>query len=132
MRSLTETDAEAICEKEQITVLEANVPNSFYFCCYGRHFIVLKKSLRGLKKLFELFHEIGHFYCHAGRDANTQAFFYGLIEHKNEVEANIFATIAICPASALDNYDFLESHPRSRFARNLFKERQRLDFLYQL
>lgn len=129
-RSLDETDAYWICEEENITVIEAEVPTSFYFVCKGQAFIVLKKSLKGLKKLFDLWHEIGHHFLHSGRE--YESYFFGLIESKNEVEANIFATVAICPKLALDNYDFLENHPRSRFARNLFKERQRLEFLYQI
>jgi len=130
-RELTEQDGLQICEKEKITVLEVDVKRSFYFCCYGRHFIILKKGLRGLKKVFQLFHEIGHFYFHSGRNASNQAFFYGLIESKNEFEANVFATVAIVPITAIDSFEFLENHPRSRFARNLFNERKRLAFLYQ-
>lgn len=132
VRQLNESDAEIICEKENITLLELDVPASFYFYCYQKHFIIIKKGLLGLKKTFTIFHELGHFYCHAGSPASSRAFFYGLIKSKNEFEADAFATIAICPRTALDNYDFLESHPRSRFARNLFKERQRLEFLYQV
>lgn len=131
-RSLTESDALTFCEENEITVLESDVPTSFYFCCYGRHFIVLKKSLRGLKKLFSLYHEICHFSRHSGCEASSQAFFYGLIESKNETEADAFATICLVPVTALDNWDFLESHPRSRYAKKLFKDRQRLAFLYQI
>ena len=74
VRAQTLADAERICEENSITVLELDVKTSFYFCCYGKHFIVLRKSLRGLKKLFELFHEIGHFYCHGGRNASARSF----------------------------------------------------------
>ncbi len=129
-RSLTEDDALEFCKQENITVIEADVPTSFYFVCKGRAFIVLKKSLKKLKKLFDLWHEISH-HLH-NSSSQYEAYFFGLIESKNEIEADAFATVAIVPLTALDNYEFLDNHPRSRFARNLFKERQRLAFLYQI
>ncbi len=46
-----------------------------------------------------------------------------------EFEADALATIALVPKLALDSYDFLEEHP-NRYARQLFKNRQKLEFLY--
>jgi Zn-dependent peptidase ImmA (M78 family) len=131
-RSLDLTDGELFCAMEDITILELEVKTSFYFSCFGKRFIVLKKGLRALKKVFQLFHDIAHYLWHGGREASSQAFFYGLIEHKNEIEADAFATVALVPRTMLDNYDFLDLYPRSRFARELLRERQRLAFLYQI
>lgn len=125
---LTEADFYEICEREQITVLELDVPASFYFSVLGKHFIVLRKRLRGLRRTFVMFHELAHYFLHGGKAAEC-AFFFGLLENKNEIEAEAMATVALIPKFALDSYDFLEDHP-NRYARKLFENRQKLEFLY--
>ena len=127
-RILTEKDFYEICESEKITVLEMDVFTSFYMSAAGRHFIVLKKRLKGLRKTFAMFHELAHHFLHGGRES-PNAFYFGLIESKQEIEADAMATIALVPKFMLDSYDFLEEHP-NRYARQLFKNRQKLEFLY--
>lgn len=130
-RALTEQDFYAICEAENIEVLEMNVSTSFYMKVLDEPIIVLNKRLKGLKRTFAMFHELSHHFLHGGRDAETQAWFLGMTETRNEVEADALALIALIPLEALNNYDFLEENP-TRYAKKLFKERQRLNFLYGL
>ena len=127
-RVLSEDDLLRICEAEKITVLYLDVPTSFYFSFKNKYFIVLKKSLKGLRRTFALAHEMAHHFLHGGKDT-ANAFFFGLLESKNEFEADAMATIALVPRYMLNSYDFLEEHP-NRYARQLFKNRQKLEFLY--
>lgn len=128
-RRLTERDLEMICERDRVTIVPQDVTTSFYMSVLDRHFIVIPKRLRGLKREFVIWHEISHHLLHGGRDAGTQAFWFGLLETRNEAEANAFATIALCPRPALDSYDWLEENP-GRYAKHIWNERQRLLFLY--
>lgn len=125
---LTEADLLVICERENVTVLTLDVPTSFYLALENGFFIVLKKSLKGLQREFALAHELAHHLLHGGNNAD-RAFFYGLLESKNEIEADALATIALVPKHALESFGFLEEHP-NHFARRLFKNRQKLNFLY--
>lgn len=129
IRALTEEDFYAICESEGIHVIETDVVTSFYMPVLGEPTIVLKKGLKGLKRLFVMFHELAHHFAHGGKDANN-AFFFDMTISKKEFEADAIATIAILPLSSLENYDFLDEHPRSRFAKQLYKDRQKLWFLH--
>lgn len=128
IRILTENDFYAICECEGIEVLEMDIAASFYMSVSGKCFIVLSKKLKGLKRIFVMFHELAHHFLHGGRDA-AQAFYFGLLETKNEFEADSVALIAMIPLSSLKSFEFLEEHP-NRYARKLYRDRQRLYFLY--
>lgn len=128
VRPLSENDLLRVCESEQITVLFLDVATSFYFCAKSKFYIVIKRTLRGLRRTFALAHELAHHFLHVGNLTET-AFFFGLIQSKNELEANAFATVALVPLSALNDYAFLEDHPNA-FARKLFEDRKKLYFLY--
>jgi Zn-dependent peptidase ImmA (M78 family) len=125
---LTEKDFYDICEKENITVLEIDVSTSFFMTVEGKSFIVLKSRLKGLPRVFTMFHELAHYFLH-GANRGTNAFYFGMLQSKAEFEADALATIALVPRFALNSYDFLEEHP-NRYARKLFKNRQKLEFLY--
>lgn len=127
-KSLTETDFYAICENENIRILETDAATSFYFCASGKPVIVLDKKLKGLPKLFAAFHELAHHFLHGGTHFQS-AFFFGLTESKNEFEADALSLIALIPAFKIGNTDFLDENP-NRYALKLFKDRQRLYFLY--
>ena len=75
-----------------------------------------------------MFHELSHHFLHGGRD-KTQAYFLGLLETKNEFEADALAVIALIPLSALKSFDFLEENP-NRYAKKIYKDRQKVYFLY--
>lgn len=125
---LTEHDFYEICEQENITVLEMEVSTSFYMSVSGKSFIVLKKKLKGLRKTFTMFHELSHHFLHGGNRA-TNAFYFGLLNTKAEFEADTLATIALVPNFALRSYEFLDEHP-NRYAKQLFRNRQKIQFLY--
>ena len=127
-REQREEDFYRICEIEKITVLELNVPTSFYFACNGEFFIVIKKTLRGIKKTFSMFHELAHHFLHGG-SSKPNAYFFGLIESRNELEADMIATVAMIPKNKIGCLDFLEEHS-NRFAKKIWKDRQKLYFLY--
>lgn len=116
VRPLTEEDFFEICRREDITVLEQDVPTSFYMRCDSVPVIVLKRSERGLRRLFSAFHELGHHFLHGGR-SDSLALFRGSRESKSELEADAFAAIALCPATALQNFKWLDEHPEAFAAR---------------
>lgn len=125
---LTEADFYRICERENVTVLEMNVSVSFYMTVKGKAFIVLNARLRGLKRAFTMFHELAHHFLHGARHVES-AFYFGLLDTKQEFEADALATVALLPLDALQTFDFLEEHP-NRYARKLYRDRQKLNFLY--
>ena len=125
---LTENDFYSICDSERITVLEMKVSASFYMSVRDKSFIVISNKLKGLKKMFVMFHELAHHFLHGQRDG-TSAFYFNLLDNKNEFEADAIALIALLPLGELRRLDFLEEHP-NRYARKLYKDRQRLNFLY--
>ncbi|MCD9188293.1 MAG: ImmA/IrrE family metallo-endopeptidase [Pyrinomonadaceae bacterium] len=127
-RAMSEADFYTICESENIKVIETDAPTSFYFSVEGNHFIIIKKSLKGLRKTFSMFHELAHYFLHGG-DHLSRAYFYGMLKSKNEFEADALAVIALLPRKSLKSFDFLEEHP-NRFARKLYQDRQKLEFLY--
>lgn len=124
----TEADFYRICEIEKIIILEKDVTTSFYMNVSGKSFIVLKKRLKGLRRLFAMFHELAHHFLHGSRHA-ASAFYFGLLESKAEFEADALATIALVPRPMLRTFDFLDEHP-NRYAKKLFRDRQKLYFLY--
>jgi hypothetical protein len=59
-------------------------------------------------------------------DAPNQVFFHGLVDDKNEFEADAFATVSICPILVLKGE--IEFEEDSRFARKVRKDRDRIYF----
>lgn len=127
-QSLTEADFYSICEKEGIEIIERYQTNSFYWRMEGVPFITIGTRTRGLKRLFKMFHELSHHFLHSGQEPN-EVFFFGLGDHKQEFEADAFATIALIPKHKMGDYQFLDDHP-NKFAKQVFENRQKLDFLY--
>lgn len=127
-RQLSADDFYNICEVENITIIEMETSTSFYMTANNKSFIILKKNLRGLRRNFTQFHELAHHFLHGGRGI-TGAFYFGLLDNTQELEADALALIALIPLPELKSYEFLEDHP-NRYAVKLFRERQRLYFLY--
>lgn len=124
-RPLTEDDFYNICTIEDIEIIWSDHKFAFYFSLQGRHFIVLPKRKKGLKLLFAMFHELGHYAAHVGD--HPDAAFHGLTHDKNELEADAVALIAIMPRAMLTELEYLDG---SRYGSQLWKERMRLHFLY--
>lgn len=129
-KALTEEDFYRICEAERITVLEMDVSKTFYMTVLKKKFIVVRKKAKGIRRTFEMFHELAHHFVHGDRDGSAaKAFFFGLLENKNEREADALAIIALLPLRSMGDFKFLDEHP-NRFAKRLWRERQRIYFLY--
>lgn len=108
-RPLEEQDFYTICEREGITVLEWKVPTSFYMSCSGEKVIVLKQGERGLRRLFAAYHELGHHFLHGG-EYDSISLFRGPRDSKDEIEADAFAAIALCPDVCLKDFEWLGRH----------------------
>lgn len=125
-RALTEDDFYKICDAEGIEVLQSPEKFSFYFTMLDEHFIVLPKRRHGLRLLFAMFHELGHYFMHVG-DEPAAAFLNG--HTRDEIEADAIALIAIVPKSKIKQMAWLDG---SRYGSHLYNERLRLFFLYDI
>lgn len=120
-RSLEAEDFFFLTETNSIDVCEMKLKKRGYHVWEdGEDYIFIKKTLRGLKWLETAFHEM----FHAVLQVPTN-----YIHHKQQLEANAFALIALIPLPMLDGYSFLEENPTAH-AHWLFKERKRVYFLY--
>ena len=101
-RPFDEADFIAICRKFSITVTEMPLTmGGFYYRVRGRDFIALDSRLRGPKRLFVMFHELGHFLLHVP-DSGATANFHGVGRRtRKEKEADLFALCALMPKRLL-------------------------------
>jgi Zn-dependent peptidase ImmA (M78 family) len=125
-RTMTEEDFYAICEAEGIDVILSPEKFSFYFTMLDQSFIVLPRRRRGLKLLFAMYHELGHYFMHVGNEPDA-AFLDG--HHRDELEADAIALVSIVPKSRLKDMAWLDG---SRYGSHLWNERVRLFFLYDI
>lgn len=116
-----------ICEIEDIEIVWSDKRFSFYFSDpkLGIYCIVLPKRRKGLRLLFEMFHELGH-HCLSGIQEPTAAFCWQGY-HKDELDADSIALVALIPKSQLKEMAWLDG---SRYGAHLYNERLRLFFLY--
>jgi Zn-dependent peptidase ImmA (M78 family) len=124
-RPLTEDDFFNICSIEGIEIIWSDGKHAFYFSLQGKHFIVLPKRRRGLKMLFAMYHELGHYAAHIGDEPDVA--FLDLTHTKQELEADAVALVALIPKHMLKELAFLDG---SRYGSHLYNERVRLYFLY--
>lgn len=124
-RAQTEEDFHRICETEGIEVIWSREKFSFYFTMLDHHFIVLPKRRRGLKLLFAMFHELGHYFAHAGSD--PQVAFLSDAHTRDEAEADAVALVALMPKHEIMSNAFFDG---SRYGGHLYNERVRLHFLF--
>ena len=101
-RRFTERDFNAICRRFSITVTEMPLTTGgFYYRVKGRDFIAIDSRLQGAKRLFVMFHELGHFLLHVP-DTGATANFHGVGRRtRKEKEADIFALCALIPKALL-------------------------------
>lgn len=114
---LTVEDFQKVIDTNKIGLIELRLKQRgyhFFDLITRESWIVLKKGLEYLKYLETLAHE----------------FFHACLGC-SEFEANAFRLLALIPQSALMNFDWLEANP-SKYAYKLWRERQRLFFLYQM
>lgn len=120
-RALTPEDFFLLAETNNIDVCEMKLKRrGYYVWDDGDDYVFIKMSLRGLKWLETAFHELFHALTSIPVD---------YLHHKQQIEANAFALIALIPLPSLKSYAFLEENPTSN-AQWLFKERKRVFFLY--
>lgn len=102
-RPLTESDFYALCRRHKIVVDEIPLRVSgFYYCVKGGHYIAIDSKLPRQEKLFVMFHEFAHYLMHAPNTHETAS--YHGVGHKTrkEVEADIFALVAMIPRTWLE------------------------------
>lgn len=97
-KPLTEDDFHRLCRRNKISVVEMPLrTHGFYYCVKGQHFIAIDSKLRPVKKLFVMFHELGHFLLHSP-DTNATANFHGVGKrNRKEREADAFALCSLIP-----------------------------------
>lgn len=120
-RPLTEDDFYFLTEVNNIDVCEMKLKKRGYHVWDGEDdYIFIKKTLRGLKWMETAFHELFHAMLQIPLK---------YMHRRQQLEANAFALIALIPLPMLQSYSFLEENP-TRHAYWLFKERQKIFFLY--
>ena len=120
-RPLTDADFFFLTDTNRIEVNEIKIKKRGYHIWKdGAVFIFIRKTLRGLKWLETAFHEL----FHAVLQIPTR-----YLHCKQQIEANVFALIALIPLPMLNGYSFLEENPTT-YAHCLFKERKRVFDLY--
>jgi Zn-dependent peptidase ImmA (M78 family) len=102
-RPLTERDFYKLCKRFQISVTEMPLATGgFYYRVKGRDFIAISSRLTGSKRLFVMFHELGHFLLHVP-DSGVTANFHGVGRRtRKEREADMFALCALIPKSFIE------------------------------
>jgi Zn-dependent peptidase ImmA (M78 family) len=103
-RPLTESDFYRLCKRFQIRVTEMPLATGgFYYRVKGRDFIAISSRLAGSKRLFVMFHELGHFLLHVP-DGGVTANFHGVGRRtRKEREADMFALCALIPKSFIEH-----------------------------
>ena len=103
---MTERDAYRLCRKFSITLEELPLrTDGFYYRVKGRDFIAIDSRLTGLKRLFVIFHELGHFLLHVPESGAT-ANFHGVGRRtRKEREADLFALCALMPKTLVESCD---------------------------
>ena len=124
-RSLTEDDFTALCRRFRISVTEMPLAtDGFYYRVKGRDFIAINSRLKGARRLFVMYHELGHFLLHVP-DTGATANFHGVGRRtRKEREADIFAICALIPKTKLLDR---EADPSDdAFAADLLTKRMRI------
>ncbi|HUF04354.1 MAG TPA: ImmA/IrrE family metallo-endopeptidase [Aridibacter sp.] len=99
-RRLTTGDFYDICEAEGVEVISHPGEASWYMEVKSRPFIVLSDSRKGIEKEFVMFHELGHYFLHAGNADRPMRDSLG--PSKKEFEANAFALLALLPLADIE------------------------------
>lgn len=118
-----------ICEAEGVEVHHSDNKFSFYFAepSLAIYCIVLPKRRKGVRRLFEMWHELAHHFLASAHEPTVA--FNGLLHNKCEAEADAIALVAMMPKDRLNELAFLDG---SRYGSKLFNDRMRLYFLYDI
>lgn len=130
-RPLTEKDFYRLCRKLDVFVIEDNSgemdDNGFYMVIEGVPTIFLNGRLKGLERLWTMFHELGHHILHTPETC----FFSESTVHKAQSEANVFAAIALIPEKIVRQRPLWELYELDEFAARLFHIRLEVFEQYQ-
>lgn len=131
-RPLTEKDFFAICKKEGVEVIEEDSEDmrwhGIYTVVLGVPFIVIDARLKGLERLWAMFHELGHHLLHSP----DTCFFSESTQHKAQSEANAFAAIALIPEKVVRQMPLWELYELDEFAVKLFQIRLEVFEAYKM
>lgn len=102
-RPLGEIDFYKLCKRHKIVIDEMPLRVSgFYYCVKGGHYIAIDSKLPKGMKLLVMFHEFAHFLMHAP-SVNETASYHGVgRKNRKEIEADVFALVALIPVKWLE------------------------------
>ena len=122
-RFYDELDFWFFCDDRGIDASERKMKKKGYYVAdESGDYIFIDSRLRSPRKLEVIFHELTHALLHFPTPE---------LKSRQQFEAQALALIFLIPQKALFDYSWLEENP-TRYAFKLFRERQRLYFLYQL
>lgn len=112
----------SIVEERRIEMIEKKqVKPGYHVWDEGEDYIFIKITLNGLKWLEAAMHELIHAIAQVPLD---------FMHRKQQLEARALSIIALIPLPLLkDKWAFLEENP-SKYARQLWNEREQILFLY--
>lgn len=103
-RQLTDLDFDLLCEAEGVHVLESRMrPRGLYLVYDALPIIVVNSRLRGWRRQFVQWHELGHHFLHAPGSRYLLNF-----ETKSEAQADVFAACALIPLPVLHQVSLWE------------------------
>ena len=131
-RLLTEADFYRICRRERIKIVEYPLESSpgFYMVCNGRHFITIDSRLRGVRRMYVLWHELAHYFLHVPPHANSVRWFQLKPNTREELEAEAFAVIALIPEPLLRRMLSSEIEDEYGYTREMLNFRLKVLDLY--
>jgi Zn-dependent peptidase ImmA (M78 family) len=126
-RPLGEAEFYRLCKRFRVHVEEMPLRVSgFYYCVMGRHFIAIDSKLPPQRKIFVMFHELGHFLLHVP-EADTTANFHSVGRRtRKEIEADAFALCALIPGPMIENRSPDELISEDGFSSEMIDERRRI------
>lgn len=131
-KPLTEKDFFRLCKKLDVLVIEDDsddmVGKGIYTVVDGIPTIFINAKLRGLERLWTMFHELGHHLLHSPETC----FFSESTEHKAQSEANLFAAIALIPERYVRQMPLWELYELDEFTAKLFQIRLEVFELYKM
>ncbi|MGI8655439.1 MAG: ImmA/IrrE family metallo-endopeptidase [Pyrinomonadaceae bacterium] len=131
-RPLTEADFYAICEAEGIVVIENGSCHmrwrGLYTVILDVPTIIINANIKGLERLWTMFHELGHHFLHSP----STCFFSESTLHKTQSEANAFAAIALIPERHVKQRPLWELYELDEYAVKLFQIRIELYEIYKV
>ncbi|HEX8708837.1 MAG TPA: ImmA/IrrE family metallo-endopeptidase [Pyrinomonadaceae bacterium] len=131
-RTLTEKDFWALCKKHGVEVYENSGKHmkwkGVYTVLDGIPTIIIDPRLKGLERLWTLFHELGHHLLHSPETC----FFSDSTVHKAQSEANAFAAIALIPEKYVRQVPLWDVYDVDEFAAKLFQIRLGVFDLYKI